>query len=196
MIGGTRNPPLSDSHPSNSLRISALQVEGVQRHSTTSDHSGDSMGRRLAQLHRGLVRGIGACVLGGSLLMGGFSLSGCVKNTGSSPAQTELTVEIIGTVKGGQGSGVVGGPVAGVNVVATANGKTIGPVTTDAAGGFTLNGLPFLAEGTQTTPAGLKAATPVSVDLKFSREGFKTQVEVVTLPFPKTQDMTFYLSGE
>lgn len=123
-------------------------------------------------------------------------LTACPKNTGGTTAPVELTSELNGLIKGGQGSGVVGGPVEGVEVTATANGKTLGPVKSDASGSFVLDAHTLLADGTGKTQEALKAASPVTLDLKFTRQGFKTQVEVVTVPYPKTQDMTFYLSGE
>lgn len=134
------------------------------------------------------------------LVAGGSSLAfltACPKNTGGTTSSTvELTAVLDGVVKGGQGSGVVGGPVDGVEITATSNGKTLGPVKSDSSGSFTLDARELLAPGTGTTQEALKGVTPVTVDLKFTRQGFKTQVEVVTVPYPKSQDMTFYLSGE
>lgn len=125
----------------------------------------------------------------------GVAGEGCTGKT-SAPSQVELTTEIFGTVKGGQGSGVVGFPVAGVTITLTAGDKTLGPLTSDSSGGFTLDTFELLPPGTERSQAGLKKVTPVTVDLKLSKEGFKTQVEVITVPFPKTQDMVFYVSGQ
>lgn len=124
-----------------------------------------------------------------------FSLLACVGKT-TKRSQPELTTEIIARVKGGKGSGVVGGPVAGALVTACLAGKTLGPITTDSSGTFTLDVFDLLPAGTPRTVDGLRSVAPVAIDLRFFKEGFKTQTEVITIPFPKTQELEFSLSGE
>lgn len=125
----------------------------------------------------------------------GFSLVACFGKS-AKKSQPELTTEIIARVKGGKGSGVVGGAVAGATVTACLAGRTLGPITTDSSGTFTFDVFDLLPAGTPRTPEGLRSVAPVAIDLRFFREGFKTQTEVITIPFPKTQELEFTLSGE
>ncbi len=137
-------------------------------------------------------RAIGAITL---LLVLSSTLGACPKRVDEGPT-TEWSVSLYGLVKGGKGSGVVGGPIEGVQVTATWQGKTVGPVYTDASGSFTLDAKPLFPPGSVETQEQMATVTPITVDLKLSKPGFKTQVETVTFPVPRFEEFVFYLEGE
>lgn len=124
-----------------------------------------------------------------------FGLLGCGKKR-VEPTTGDLSTVLSGMVKGGKGSGVVGGPVSGVEISAQLGDQKLGPVTTDQSGSFTLDALPLFPSGTSNDAASLSKAQTLTVDLRFSKPGFKTQVETVTFPVNRYEEFTFYISGE
>lgn len=134
--------------------------------------------------------------LGVSFLML-LGVIGCgKKNVSTNPTAVEFTTVLYGQIKGGKGSGFVGGPLSGVEITATYDGKRVGPESTDAAGTFALDLMDLLPGGIQNTQDSLQQLNPVPVDVTFEREGFKTQTEVITLPIMKHEEYVFYLSSE
>ncbi len=121
--------------------------------------------------------------------------TGCPKHVEETPAE-ELSTACYGLVKGGKGSGVVGGPIDGVRITATFEDKTVGPVYSDASGSFTLDVTALFPPGSVDTQEKMRAATPLSVDMKFVKPGFKTQLETVTFPVPRFEEFVFYMEGE
>ncbi len=121
--------------------------------------------------------------------------TGCPKQVEESPPP-ELSTSFYGLVKGGKGSGVVGGPIEGVQITATYEDRTVGPVYSDASGSFTLDASGLFPPGSVDTEEKLRTVQPISADVKFVKPGFKTQVETVTFPVPKFEEFTFYLEGE
>lgn len=125
-----------------------------------------------------------------------FGMVSCAGKKPTPDSQPALSATVLGVVKGGKGSGVVGKPIDGVQVFGQLGDKVVGPATTDASGSFSLDAFDLLPPGTQKTPEGLKAVKPVSIDLKFEKAGYKTQLETVAIPAPQYEEFTFYMTSE
>jgi len=124
-----------------------------------------------------------------------FGLIGCGAKK-LTTGQPELSTELYGMVKGGKGSGVVGGPLGGVQVTAQVGEKVAGPAMSDPSGSFTLDVYALFPPGVEKSQAALRQMQPLPIDLKFEKQGFKTQVETVSFPVARYEEFTFHLQGE
>lgn len=117
-------------------------------------------------------------------------------NTDPSAEVSGYSTVLYGQVKAGQGSGVVGVPLDGVEVTLHYGGASVGPVKTDPSGSLTIDALPLFPPGTVDDPQALESAATLNVEVHFQRDGYRPTVEIVTFPVERYREFTFYLKGE
>ena len=137
----------------------------------------------------------------GAMIMAAWIWGGCAAKGGDvAPAPVVEAVGygtmLYGQVKAGQGSGVVGVPLDGVEVTLKVGEVVLGPVLSEPSGSFTLDAAPFFPPEVVADVEGLGNAPTVNVEVHMSREGFIPGVEIVTFPVERYREFTFYLKGD